>query len=282
MKKQFILLIILISFLSCKKISDSSSLESHNKPSHVNIEEISSNKTVKPVSHNKETLAKRYTNVELRGDEPLKRLDSNNQLKSECNCFKGIGSSEDDKPIIKSKFSNGTILTLCGYFDEEIQDEELTMSEFNIFNCETGKAIVEYGAMQTCYVEQKKDLIILKELKYLPIGENWDWQFIQIGRQEISLENGKIIVSNQIPELGEFRIDQTSQSKFLNSLEKGTGFGPEWESDLGRLEVLSLLGNADAWKILNNYEEFVGDKTDGALSEQWNDAVLTVEWIKKK
>jgi hypothetical protein len=65
-------------------------------------------------------------------------------------------------------------------------------------------------------------------------------------------------------------------------LKKGNGFGSEWESDLGKLEVLSLLGNNDAWEILKNYEDFTRDTTDGALSEQWEDAVATVKWIKEK
>jgi hypothetical protein len=51
------------------------------------------------------------------------------------------------------------------------------------------------------------------------------------------------------------------------------------EDDLGRLEVLSIQGNEKAWKILKNYEKFTGEKADGALAEQWKDAVATVGWI---
>ncbi len=36
-------------------------------------------------------------------------------------------------------------------------------------------------------------------------------------------------------------------------------------TDLGKLEVLSLLGVDKAWEILENYEEFTGEKMDGAL-----------------
>ncbi len=36
------------------------------------------------------------------------------------------------------------------------------------------------------------------------------------------------------------------------------------------------------WEILKNYEGFTGLPTDGALAEQWKDAVATVEWITEK
>ncbi len=201
---------------------------------------------------------------------------------SVCKCFNGIGSSENDKPITTSTFSNGTSVSLCGFFDKEMQGEGLIMSEFNVFNCQTGDVLVEYGALQICRIEEQEDLLIVKELKYLPIGSNWNWELIQIGKQEIRLNEGKVDVTPQIPELEKFAIDEVIQRQFLNSLKKGKGFGSEWESELGKLEVLSLLGNDDAWEILKNYEDFTGDKTDGALAEQWKDAVATVKWITEK
>lgn len=197
-----------------------------------------------------------------------------------CNCFNGIGSTENDKPIFISTFSNGTSVSLCGFFDKEMQDEGIIMSEFNIFNCETGDALVEYGAMQICRIEEKKDTLTIYELKYLPIGTNWNWELIQVAKQEILVTERNLIVNPQIPELEKFSIEETEQTEFLNSLKKGSGFSAEWESDLGKLEVLSLLGSEKAWKILKNYEEFTGDKTDGALAEQWKSALATVEWIK--
>jgi len=141
---------------------------------------------------------------------------------------------------------------------------------------------VEYGAIQICKIEEKKDTLTIYELKYLPIGTNWNWELIQIAKQEILVTEGNLIANPQIPDLEKFIIEETEQTQFLNSLKKGNGFGAEWESDLGKLEVLSLLGNKKAWEILKNYEEFTEDKTDGALAEQWKDALATVEWINEK
>lgn len=235
----------------------------------------------KSESNVEKAIAKNKIQVEAK--KTTKQIDKNlkDQSNIDCKCFNGIGSSEDDKPIVCLKLSNGTSLSLCGYFDNEKQNGKLIMSEFNVFNCKTGNALVEYGAVQTCRIEQKKDSLIIKELKLLPAGENWNWELIQIAKQEITQSEGQIIVSNQVPVFRKFEIDETIQMEFLNSLEKGNGFGSEWESDLGRLELLSLLGNDTAWEILKNYEDFTGDKTDGALTEQWHDAIATVEWITK-
>lgn len=207
---------------------------------------------------------------------------SKDKSESDCKCFNGIGSTESDKPILTSTFSNGASVSLCGFFDKEMQNEGLIMSEFNVFNCKTGNALVEYGAVQICRIEEKKDTLTIYELKYLPTGKNWNWELIQIAKQEILVIEGNLIAKPQVPELEKFTIKETEQTQFLNSLKKGNGFGSEWESDLGKLEVLSLLGNENAWKILKNYEDFTGVKTDGALAEQWKDAIATVEWIKEK
>jgi hypothetical protein len=251
--KLTILFLLSVSFFACKNNSESK-----------NEEQIIKSDTELQTNHKEED------------EEP------NALLESDCKCFNGIGSIENDKPILTLTYSNGTSLSLCGFFDKEMQDEGLIMSEFKVFNCETGNALVEYGAVQVCRIEEKQDSLIIKELKYLPIGEKWNWELIQIGKQEITQSEGEITVSNQIPELGKFIIDEATQTEFLNSLKKGSGFGSEWESDLGKLEVLSLLGNDKAWEILKDYEKFTGNKTDGALAEQWKDAIATVKWIKEK
>ena len=253
--KLIILSILSLSFFACKNNSESKGEEQINKT-------------------DTEVLPKETTNHIK--DEPNERLES------DCKCFNGIGSTESDTPILTSTFSNGVSLSLCGFFDKEMQDKGLVMSEFNVFNCKNGNALVEYGAVQVCKIEEKQDALIIWELKYLPVGKNWNWELIQIGKQEITQNDGEIIVENQIPELEKFTINEVIQRQFLNSLKKGNGFGSKWESDLGKLEVLSLLGNDAAWEILKNYEDFTGDKTDGAIAEQWKDAVATVKWITEK
>lgn len=200
---------------------------------------------------------------------------------SACTCFNGIGSSKGDKPILESKFTNGTKLITCGYFDQEIQQAHLMMSEFNIFDCDTGKSLVEYGAVQTCRIKESPDKILVEELKFLPAGIDWKWELIKIGEQEILLKNQKIDVSDPIPSIDKLQFPKALQIEFLNSIKKEEGNGDHWEDELGKLEVLALIGNKEAWKILKNYEVYKGIEADGALAEQLKDALANVEWHKK-
>lgn len=54
---------------------------------------------------------------------------------TDCRCFNGIGSSEFDEPSLTIDFSNGTTLSVCGYEQEKLNENEVYISEFNVFNC---------------------------------------------------------------------------------------------------------------------------------------------------
>jgi len=216
--------------------------------------------------------------IESRSEEKDKQLGSSNH----CKCFEGIGSMRGDEPILRSSFSNGKLTAMCGYYDKEMKEPGLVISEFNIFDCQTEMAIVEYGAIQICRIKEGKDSIIIEELKYLPARNNWKWELIQIAEQIVTLQNEKLVALPITPKFQNVSIELASQTKFLNSIKQGEGINENWEEELAKLEILSLNGNNKAWAILKNYEEFKGDGTDGALAEQWKDAIANVEWIKSE
>lgn len=200
----------------------------------------------------------------------------------ECNCFDGIGSSDKDKPILVHHFLNGKSISVCGFYDEEIQSNQLIMSEFAIFDCETGKNYVEFGATQTCAIKTTQKALIIEELKYLPVGTDWKWEFISMGEQQISEKEKELIISEMKPKILSLSIDKKLEIAFLNSLKRNSGMSPNWEEQIGKLEVLALNGNEKAMDILKNYETFFAIKTDGALAETWKEAIANVEWMNKK
>jgi hypothetical protein len=67
----------------------------------------------------------------------------------------------------------------------------------------------------------------------------------------------------------------------LNSLKKGKVHSNDGELEISKLEALTLLGNDKAKYILENYEEYTEQETDGAVRETWKDARAIIEWIKK-
>ncbi len=202
---------------------------------------------------------------------------------TDCGCFNGIGSSESDKPSLTIEFSNGTTLSVCGNEQKKLSENEVLISEFNVFNCKTGEQLVEYGAIKNCIVKKDEHGLTITELKYLPIGENWKWEQVKIGLQQIFVKENKLIVLNQKPAFRKVKIDEKRTESFLQKLRKMKGVGKldNPEEILGRLEVLALNDIKEAVAILYDFENYFNYRTDGAIAEQWKDAIATVKWIKE-
>jgi len=205
------------------------------------------------------------------------------ELTKECECFDGIGSTKVDKPILTFSFLNKKSISVCGFYDKDLQDGNgIIISEFNVFDCSSGKSYIEYDATQTCRIKETQNSIVIEELYYLPTGKDWTWELIQIAEQTISSNENEILVSEIKPKIKPIKIDVKVQTEFLDSIKKGQEINGEWELEIGKLVATSLSGNENAWSILKDYENYTGEKTDGALAETWKDAVSLVEWIKNK
>lgn len=157
------------------------------------------------------------------------------------------------------------------------------ISEFNVFNCKTGGQLVEYGAVQNCIVKKDELGLTITELKYLPAGENWKWEQVEIGLQQIFVNENELVVLEQKPAFEQVDIDESKADSFLIELKnlKGTGKLDNPEEILGRLEILALNDFKNAVEILYDFENYFNYQTDGAIAEQWKDAVATVKWIKE-
>ena len=198
---------------------------------------------------------------------------------SKCKCFGGVGSQKGDSPVLSYLFTTGKSVIICGFIDKEM--EGFTISEFNVFDCANGNSLVEYDATQICKVVEKKDTLQINEYKYFPIAKNYEWELIKISKQYITLISGEIVVSKLEPDVEKFNVDNKTAENFFSSIQKGKGINKNWEKEIGFLEALSILGNQKAWNILQNYESYTGQETDGAIAETWKEAVATVEWIKQ-
>ncbi len=201
--------------------------------------------------------------------------------KKDCSCYKGIGSAEGDKPVLVYDFTNGNRVNVCGYVHENSE----VISEFNVFDCETGESFLAFDAVENCYIKTYNDTLEIQLLKSLPIGDYWKWELVQIGKQTITTNSDKLEVSKLEVKYDRTEVDSKHQIAFLNSLDKYKGSLPmvDWEDALGKLEVLSLNGNKRAWEMLKEFDLYINSdsKPDGALAEEWKDALATVRWVTK-
>lgn len=199
-----------------------------------------------------------------------------------CTCENGIGSSKGDKPLNEFTFQNGVTVVICGY------SENNTYSEFDVFNCETGKSISRYGAVQNCRLKFDNDTLRIIELKLIPSGENWSWQLEEIAMEYITLNQEQNFTSFKEPAFEQLdtSIPTPKHEEFLDyfylNLDNGLQYDWNWEELIGKLEVIALTGNQRAIKLLLNLEELSNYKLDGAYKEQYNDAISTLTWITKK
>ncbi len=202
---------------------------------------------------------------------------------NDCGCFDGIGSSKSDKPSLIIEFGNGITVSVCGFEKEKRSENEVLISEFNVFNCKTGKQLVEYDALQNCIVRKDAEGLSIAELKYLPVGENWEWGYVKIGVQQILVKEDKLVVLDQKPEFEKVKIDKKRLDSFLEKIRglKGVGKLDDPEKIIARLEILALNDNKEAKEVLYDFKSYFNCKIDGAIAEQWKDAVATVERMRK-
>jgi len=200
--------------------------------------------------------------------------------KPHCLCFDGIGSTELEQPHLVLDFSNGQSVSVCGYKDDTVEAKDsLIISEFDVFNCESGESYARYGALETCVVQSKNDTLLIHLQKYLPSGPNWEWRLTQLAINHITISDSVLFATNDIVSYSGDQITNEEATNFLDSFVSNQGYSEEWENEICKLEVLSLKGNSQAWEILRDYEEFTGFETDGAIAETWKDALATVTWV---
>jgi len=189
---------------------------------------------------------------------------------------------ENDAPKMTLELSETIFLNVCGYEHERYGEDEILISEFNVFNCETGEALVTYGALQNCIVLKVDKRLEIKELRNLPSGKDWEWQSVQIALQQIYLKEDEVFVSKREPFHKTYKINATAKEQFLKSLKKLKGKGILQNPDeiIGRLEFLAINDDKKAIKILKNFNKYFKYTVDGSVAEQLNEALETQAWLK--
>lgn len=205
--------------------------------------------------------------------------DSKEKLETKnCTCFNGIGSTVGEAPILSHSFSNDETIIVCGYQEHEL------ISEFDLFNCKNGNSLVRYGAVQICHIKSRKDTIEIIELKNLP-ATNWEMRLLPIGRELIVITDHVIASLGQQAHFKNPEISLEQQSEFLDDLDLNKNNSLQhdwdWEEILAKLEVLSLMKNKRAKKFLFNIQEITKYQFDGALSEQYKEALANVNWMEE-
>ncbi|MBL7942372.1 MAG: hypothetical protein JNM00_06385 [Flavobacteriales bacterium] len=199
-----------------------------------------------------------------------------------CSCFDGIGSSRGDSPAMIHRFEDGGTVIVCGYLEERRSDDQILISEFMVFACPLGDALVTYDALQHCLVRPADGGLEIIEVVYLPAGEGWTRKEIQVSIQTISTMGGDYVTA-QRPFLEDIRPDARAAKVFMEEVRamKGTGHIENPDELIARLEVMALAGMKEATDILYDFQNYFNYEPDGAIAEQLDEAVGLVDWLGK-
>lgn len=218
----------------------------------------------------------------FKGRKPLLDLIYEIDGYGSCQCFEGVGSKAGEEPNFSYEFSNGEAVILCGYSNGD-SDTAIYRSEFNVFECSSGKSLGYYRALEYCRVEAADDTLKLVEISWMPSLPDWEWVGQPIRQRKIHILGDSIHWPEKAPCFMKRPVPVEEVSAFLDELDQNRGDnGYRIVSYfIGKLEYFALNGNEWARKALFDFENYYGVKTNAATLEHWTEAKKTVLWIEE-
>jgi hypothetical protein len=177
-------------------------------------------------------------------------------------------------------FSSGQALAVCGF------EEDGYLSEFEVIECHSQKVLSSYDATENCRSTFQNDTLTITLFKYLPTGEFWDGQFVEISKERFTVAHDTLVHLPAAPAFQTLQIEipKNKQDRFLDDIiinkDNGLHHDWAWEEIIAQLEVLALNGNAQGKDILFNLEKLTNYPLDGGLKEQYRDAIALVLWVQ--
>ena len=193
-----------------------------------------------------------------------------------CDCIKNTFTEE--KADTSFHFSNGKIIVLCGYRNDET--ENINYSEFVLYVCGEKEIINFWGAVETCNVKVKNDTLYVEELINLPNGKNFKFEESVWWTDKYYFEGDNLQKKSSInKEIKKYDNDEINiVLKEFESRKKGLD---DNIMELGyKLFICSISGNHIAQQYFKDFETKFGT-LDGYYKESYNDLTAMLEiWNK--
>ena len=192
-------------------------------------------------------------------------------------------NSEDAKPVLNAKVGNSNLI-VCGFLKQRQSANSVKISEFTISNCETDEVLRFYGAVTTCQVSVKGEVLEIVELDRLPLGKNFKWIQTPYRKAILSDVAGTPTFSDAEFVLDLSNISNSDVKSFVDELPnyKGKGYFQEIENFIGKLLICSLKGNEQCEIVFNDIDNYLNFVLDGALAEFHNDCKSVLEQSKSR
>ncbi|MEO9511616.1 MAG: hypothetical protein ABJN84_07925 [Flavobacteriaceae bacterium] len=178
--------------------------------------------------------------------------------KSECLCFNGEELQlEGAEPQMTFMLENGKTYNVCGFIENKMSNTQILISDFNIFDCESGELIFE-SLSQNSFINFKEGVLEIVQMDLLRFGENWEYETIPTGLVNIHYKDSIIDKTTTRPDFKNHKINQKQIDEFMlefESIDKRN----EKEGVIEKIEklgALALIGNEKAMKILSDFNTY--------------------------
>ncbi|WP_276133616.1 hypothetical protein [Polluticoccus soli] len=193
-----------------------------------------------------------------------------------CICPSGTIIGNVTKPAKTFSFNGGTIV-MCGGYTENGN----VFSEFLLYDCRTEKIIGEWDATQSCTLVKSNDTLIVSTLRNWPIGKNYEFNTVPFYISKLYYEGNTIKELDYYLSNHRRYSDKEIQRVITNYQNYKPGNNSDTTINFAYLLFWSYVsGSKKAEQYLNTLESRCGP-FDGAISEEWNEIIMTYAHYKE-
>jgi hypothetical protein len=199
------------------------------------------------------------------------------QTKKYCNCPKN--DHTDTKVETTFNLSNGKKISLCGY--KNVGSNPVTYSEFVLSVCGEKNIIDFWGARISCTLRVKKDTLLVNQINYFPIGNNFKSEAVIWLTDKIYFVSGKVVkkweVNRQIKKYTPKEINTVLKAYEVAKY----GLDDHKMTIANQLFIAAISGSKTGRKYFKEFAYKFG-VLDGAFKEDYSDLAEMLEmWDQK-
>ncbi|MDO6492406.1 MULTISPECIES: hypothetical protein [unclassified Cellulophaga] len=202
---------------------------------------------------------------------------------NQCLCSNGTELElKGVKPAMTFELANGETYNICGFVNSKISDNQLLISDFDIFNCKTDELLLE-SLSQNCFVNFKDGVLEITEMGLLRFGNNWEYETVPLGHRKIYFDEDTIQNIIKRPDFKNHKIDQNQIDEFMLELENvaKTYKDEELLTKIEKLEVLALIDNEKAWEILLEFRSYFKIESNELIEDTLFESIERIKKQKK-
>jgi hypothetical protein len=194
-------------------------------------------------------------------------------------CPQGIGASPGDKPFYIYTTKQARKLAFCGW-SEVKADGAIRAAEYEVIDTSNGSVLLRFGAPEWTFIKEKEGRITIRQVIYLPSGDNWKYLPTDRYIYRLKETDSEIIFEKEYvfnpPQLDKKKISELLETYHILKAKK---YGNE--SISGMLMLAALSGSKGAEQLLVNLKDYL--ILDGAAAEAYT-SVMDVynEYIRNR